>query len=624
MKAKIVYLALALALVFSLAAVVVPAGPAMADPGTYYVSTTGNDTTGDGSQGNSWRTIQHAIDDATVSNGDTINVAAGTYQEDMTINKELTLQGAGKTTTTILRNTSTSQVVLIQADNVKMDGFKVDGGTSPYACSNLVKLSTAGSPPYENIEITNCHILHSANSAVNLSGKDKDSVGSGYKVNDNIIEYFADGSGEAGVYANFALDVEVKRNTITNSNPWTAYGYSSGGTGVYFFDYSGGTISDNTFSKCYGAVMVNSNVAETYVADNAISQSRYGILEVEAFAKIHITDNTITTAQLKTPPTYHSEKGIVLGGDGDWYDSCPPYNWQVDNLQHEVSGNTITGTYKGGEGSIGIVVQPGMLDQDYGASGMVTGNTITNYDNGLKVYGTYGLTNHVHARFAFNNIVDCTTDGEVDSWTGAAGSIDAENNWWGAPTGPTSASDRYDCDPWLTAPVGEADSETIDGGGTMTDTPAGGDVTITATGNHTLTVATYASNPGGAPTFHASGNYWDVHLDSDTGVTSLTIQFCPATSAMLIYYWNGSSWQPCSNQSYSAGCIVVTITGSTHPSLSDLSGQGFGSGSPYLIAPAAPAQPVPVVPSVLAGLAAALAAGFVAFALRRSIMSQKS
>lgn len=66
--------------------------PAMAQP-TIYVSPGGDDTTGDGSQGNPYGTVAKGI--AEVPAGGTVSVAPGLYEIDsrMTIDKSLTLQG---------------------------------------------------------------------------------------------------------------------------------------------------------------------------------------------------------------------------------------------------------------------------------------------------------------------------------------------------------------------------------------------------------------------------------------------------------------------------------------------------------------------------------------------------
>ena len=60
---------------------------------TYYISPTGNDTTGDGTIGTPWATISKAHTSA--SNGDTIICLAGTYtMANQTFTKALTIQGA--------------------------------------------------------------------------------------------------------------------------------------------------------------------------------------------------------------------------------------------------------------------------------------------------------------------------------------------------------------------------------------------------------------------------------------------------------------------------------------------------------------------------------------------------
>jgi hypothetical protein len=44
---------------------------------TYYVSSTGNDSTGNGSSGTPWLTLAHAV--GSVASGDTINIVANGY-----------------------------------------------------------------------------------------------------------------------------------------------------------------------------------------------------------------------------------------------------------------------------------------------------------------------------------------------------------------------------------------------------------------------------------------------------------------------------------------------------------------------------------------------------------------
>ena len=105
--------------------------------GTWYVATTGSDVTGNGSPAYPWRHIQFAIDNANVMAGDTINVAAGTYDEKITIGKaNLTLQSEsalGAIIKPTTAQTTHGAVVYISADGVTVDGFEIDGTT---VCKN--------------------------------------------------------------------------------------------------------------------------------------------------------------------------------------------------------------------------------------------------------------------------------------------------------------------------------------------------------------------------------------------------------------------------------------------------------------------------------------------------------
>lgn len=131
---KYLAILLSLVLVFSLmaGAILFEATPAQASPGTYYVSTSGNNSD-DGSLGNPWLTIQYACDN--VSPGDTIKVMPGTYSGNITITKPLTLLSTtGSANTTIDAAGLGTNAVSITSDNVTLgrvdEGFTITGANT--------------------------------------------------------------------------------------------------------------------------------------------------------------------------------------------------------------------------------------------------------------------------------------------------------------------------------------------------------------------------------------------------------------------------------------------------------------------------------------------------------------
>ena len=106
--------------------------------GTWYVSTTGvpSGVSGGSCSNPSFNTIGLAI--AAASNGDTIQVCAGTYNEQVQITKTLTLKGAQAGVDARTRLAAGESIinhafgpVQIMADNVVLDGFTVQGSTAP-------------------------------------------------------------------------------------------------------------------------------------------------------------------------------------------------------------------------------------------------------------------------------------------------------------------------------------------------------------------------------------------------------------------------------------------------------------------------------------------------------------
>ncbi|MCP5095522.1 MAG: hypothetical protein GY943_08225 [Chloroflexi bacterium] len=82
--------------------------------GTFYVATTGNDSTGNGSNGNPWATITHALDN--VTDGSTILVKAGTY------NGRIRIRGAFATGVTV--RSETPYKAILQHDDTVLTVYK--------------------------------------------------------------------------------------------------------------------------------------------------------------------------------------------------------------------------------------------------------------------------------------------------------------------------------------------------------------------------------------------------------------------------------------------------------------------------------------------------------------------
>ncbi|NMX21537.1 hypothetical protein C5S30_03710 [ANME-1 cluster archaeon GoMg4] len=589
--------------------VAIPGVQASSDP-TYYVNATSGDDAYTNEQAQNpatpWKTIGHAVTNA--SDGDTIVVVAGAYSTatngetfPLTINTaNLTLKGAqfGVDPTAEGARADEADESIIDATGAA--GNAVEIGASGETLSRVtfngftVKNATAGKaaivvgdPDSGHYSITNDNITISNN----ILTANKRGLGI-YDNRESLVENnrIVDNSDIAIYMAAVESSTEIKGNTITDN-------YAPNG------NYGAITVS-------YGAhyLLTQPTITDNYISNNGVQ----GFMIRGASAIIR--GNTITGhssagiafwMHVTGIPTAIVEDNIITNnGDGS---GDLPCGIRIAQAAPIVKGNTISGnnldgivilkSHRGEDGDRDASIENNTISNNVrdgiyfynsaGSSPTITGNTLTgNGNDGILLAAPQGTGNVCNPTIHFNNI-DGNTNYGVEN-NDITVTLDATNNWWGDPSGPgpvgpgtgDNVSDNVDYDPWLGAEVEETESETIDGDGTMEDTPTGGDVTIDATGDHTITTAKYEENPGGKLTFEATGDYWDVHLDNATGVTSITIEFCPADPGDTIYYWNATSnsWKPCSDQAYADGCITVTITDATEPNLEDLTGQEFGSG----------------------------------------------
>ena len=191
--------------------------------------------------------------------------------------------------------------------------------------------------------------------------------------------------------------------------------------------------------------------------------------------------------------------------------------------------------------------------------------------------------------------------------TTAANYIDASNNWWGVSTGPAVASTgSVYTTPFLASQVSNQMLATAVAVSTTTlwQTTAGVDIiTGTTLPVSTIAAAKYGTNPAGTvvPANVDVTTYFDVYRRGGPAVLatdSVTVRFYGIKSnAATVYAFSNTQgiWVLASGQAVDQfrGCVTVTITPTSTPNVSNLTGLAFA-----LVEPAAVVLP-PVAPAVL-------------------------
>jgi len=160
----------------------------------------GNTIYVDDSGGADYTNIQNAVNAA--NDSDTIYVYGGTYNENVVVNKSLTLTGGGSGITTI--NGEDDHTLKVTSDNITISGFKIKNtDSSSYACIQLYY-------------VVNCQIK---DIIAQYGGNTLYLVGSNNnKIEDNTIE-----SGNIGIFFSNSNDNTITNNYIQKNN---AYGIS--------------------------------------------------------------------------------------------------------------------------------------------------------------------------------------------------------------------------------------------------------------------------------------------------------------------------------------------------------------------------------------------------------------
>jgi parallel beta-helix repeat protein len=298
----------------------------------------------------SYNSIQQAIDATTTLDGYFVTVDAGTYNENLLINKQLTITGENASTTFIdgAGTTGTHLVRLnaISSGNVEVRGFTfqnapissnrrflftASGCTSPAEITIRDNIFLgAGDPTLDAADENWGLILQNSSASFNILSNTFDDIGSNsllieravgdVEVNDN--DFIIRGYGSAGIFS-MSYQNGSDPGTVTGFHHYHANNFSvkSGTTSA-----DSGIVSGITMASAFGSFFgqrTNGEYQNVVIEDNIINDVSDNLgrgiqLEVDGpdggFPGVEIRNNTINSIS-PNAPIVNNSRGIRLLGD---------------------------------------------------------------------------------------------------------------------------------------------------------------------------------------------------------------------------------------------------------------------------------------------------------------------
>jgi parallel beta-helix repeat protein len=345
---------------------------------TYFVSTTGSDANTGLTPMDSFRNIQFAVETAAISidPGDIINIASGTYIEQLDIRSDVTLTGAGAATTIIrapnsltFDSLSKRSIVRIDSASVVMSNVTVSGPVADKidfgilivggATLNLTAATvTAIRDPLVNPLPISIRAPRTA-SAIEVGLSSPSEVGHATIDAVTVNDYkesgiLVDGPGSTAT---------IRNSTVTGNGPIT----SAVVTGILITNDSVATVTGNNvsangfngtrsgpepFTELGGvAILVVGAADGTIVQDNNVHDNDIGIYSFST-GPVSITGNTVTN---------NSFDGLFL-----------------EQGTNTASNNTISGSING-------VIVGSFAVNDANSVAIVSDNTISNNEKGVWI-----------------------------------------------------------------------------------------------------------------------------------------------------------------------------------------------------------------------------------------------
>ncbi len=442
----------------------------------FYVDPAGSDDN-PGTEAAPFATVQKAVDEAL--DGTMIHVAAGTYVEQVMIDKDLTITGAGPTTIIESPDSldvcwSTSYdyhgvVCILDTDSVTLEDLKIDGQGNGNGDYRFVGVGLRnGGAILDTLEITGIRDtpFSGAQHGVAINAYNTDGVARTISVQDCSIDDFQKNAMALNANETTPLVVDVQNNTIMGAGPTDVT--AQNGVQVWAAE-ADGIIANNTIT---GVGYTGSG----YVASSILIYQNY-------FGTLLIDNNTITGAQAAiynydgSAIISNNTLEVSLMGDASYaiFATDPPspapapfgedQAFDVPEtldraaITVDIIDNTLTQTGTDNTDTYGVYAIAGWTRYDLALT--ITGNTFTDFDYSIVLYqstsdsGTF--TNAEVHQNCINNSGSYGLWSNVDYMM-----VDAAYNWWGhlfGPYHPTEnpkgvggmVSDNVDFSPWLDA-----------------------------------------------------------------------------------------------------------------------------------------------------------------------------
>jgi nitrous oxidase accessory protein NosD len=370
-------------------------------------------------------TIQAAVNAATP--GETISIAAGNYEENVVVNKSLTLRGSGKKTV-IYPGTSNpvceggslcggtaSNIILVAASNVTITKMRLDGdnpnltsgvvrGGADIDARNGVITNHELGVPYSNLTVAKVTVAN-----IYLRGLYASTSGGSFNFNHDTVTN-VQGEGASIAMFSFEESGQYVDNKVSDANDAISANWSKGTSfiGNKITKSSSGIHTDNNGGSGGSADVIEGNKV------SACNTNGYGIWVFVPYVSATIEGNKISGCYIAL-----AAFGGAVSGEGP-----------------EFSENVIDG--KGAattdpEGTYGAYVSTDQLGFGTGdVTATLEGNKIVGFGTGLLASQTGGSQATVNAH---ENIITGNGTG-ANGETGTV--VEAQENYWGCKTGPNT------------------------------------------------------------------------------------------------------------------------------------------------------------------------------------------